>query len=108
MNFLVAIKLDGNGLEKMGELFSGGLGEGIDVKVAEAKVRVGIELGSIVFGIFEETPFDADSKGRNLAGVEVEWVFVERTVRVLPRLVFGGIGDEDAEGFVVLSLSNSQ
>lgn len=108
MNFLVAIKLDGNGLEKMGEFFSGGLGEGVDVKVAEAKVRVGIELGSIVFGIFEEAPFDADSKGRNLAGVEVEWVFVERTVRVLPRLVFGGIGDEDAEGFVVLSLSNSQ
>lgn len=108
MNFLVAIKLDGNGLEEMGELFSGGLGEGIDVKVAETKVRVGIEFGSIVFSIFEEAPFDADSEGRDLAGVEVKWVFVERTVGVLPGLVFGGIGDEDAEGFVVLPLSNSQ
>lgn len=108
MDFLVAIKLDGNGLEEMGELFSGRLGEGIDVKVAEAKVRVGIELGSIFFGIFEEASFDANSEGRDLAGVKVEWVFVERTVGVLPGLVFGGIGDEDAEGFVVLSLPNSQ
>lgn len=107
MDILVTIEFDGNGFEEMGQFFPGRLGEGINVEVAEAKVRVRIELGSIVFRIFEETPFDADSEGRDLSGVEVEWVFVKGTVGILPGLIFGSIGDEDAESFVVLSVSNT-
>lgn len=106
MDILVTIELDRNGLEEMRKLFSGWLRESVDIEVAKPKVRVRIELGSIVFRIFEETPFDADSESRDLTGVEVERVFIKGTVGILPGLVFGGVGNEDAEGFVVLSMSH--
>lgn len=107
MDIFVTIEFNRNGLEEMGKLFSGWLRESVDIEVAEPKIRVRIELGSIVFRIFEETPFDADSEGRDLTGVKVKRVFIKGTVGILPGLIFGGVGNEDAEGFVVLSMSHT-
>lgn len=102
MDILVAVELDADGLEEVGKLLTGWFRQGIEIEIVKAEVGVGIELCSVVFGVFEETALDADAEGRDLASVEVERVFVKGAVRVLPRLVFGGVGDEDAEGFVVL------
>jgi hypothetical protein len=103
VDILVSVELDTDALEERRELPTRRRRERV-IGVAEAEVRVRVELGGVVVCVGQEAALDAHAERRDLARVEVERVLVEGAVRVLPWLVFGSVGDVEAQGFVVLFL----